>query len=156
MTTKRAPARKREALLRGLSKRCPHCGDGPLFAKRAALHSHCSACRLKFQLNSGDSWAFLIFVDRAVLIFPIVAALYFGLFEIGILTFLAFTVSLTGFFVLTTPNRYGFCVALDYLMRVYWGDQSDVLLELPPAKERTVGEPCDKSLRDPHESEVDG
>lgn len=149
MTTKQAPTRKRDALLRGLSKRCPHCGDGPLFAKGATLHSHCAACRLKFQLNSGDSWAFLLFVDRAVLVFPIVAAIYFGLFEIGISTFLAVTASLIGFFVLTTPNRYGFCVALDYLTRVHWGDPSDVLPDLPPARERTVEEPSDKPLRDP-------
>ena len=103
--------------------------------KGATLHSHCSACRLKFQLNSGDPWAFLIFTDRVVVVFPIIAAIYFGFFNSGIAVFLAFTASLIGFFVLTTPNRYGFCVALDYLSRVYWGDPSDVLPELPIAKE---------------------
>ena len=141
VATTRAPIKKREALLRGLSKRCPHCGDGPLFAKGADLHSHCSACRLKFQRSSGDPWVFLLFIDRAVIVFPIVAAIYFGLFNSGILVFLAFAASLIGFFVITTPNRYGFCVALDYLTRVYWGDPSDVLPEPGPVTERKVGEP---------------
>ena len=121
---KRAPTRKRDALLRGLTKRCPHCGVGPLFVKGAALHPHCSACDLKFQLNSGDPWAFLLFIDRAAVVFPIVVAVYFGLFKLGLPVFLAFTASLVGLFVLTTPNRYGFCVALDYLTRVDWGDRS--------------------------------
>ena len=135
VTTGRAPTRKREALLRGLSTRCPHCGEGPLFVKGAAIHSHCSACGLKFQRNPGDPWAFLILTDRVVVVFPIVAAIYFGFFNSGITVFLVFTALLIGFFVLTTPHRYGFCVALDYLTRVYWGDPSDVLPKLPPAKE---------------------
>ena len=130
-TTERVTATKRQALLRGLSKRCPHCGEGPLFEKRATLHQRCSACDLQFQLNPGDSWAFLVFVDRAAVVFPIVVAVYFDLFNLGLPLFLAFTTLLAGLFVLTTPNRYGFCLALDYLTRVRWGDASDILPELP-------------------------
>ena len=29
--------------------------------------------------------------------------------------------------ILTTPNRYGFCVALDYLVRAYWPETDDPL-----------------------------
>lgn len=143
---KRPPDKKRTVLLRGLSKRCPHCGDGPLFKRGANLHSHCSGCNLKFQLNPGDPWAFLLFIDRAAVVFPIVVAIYFGLFKLGLPVFLAFTAALVGVFVVTTPNRYGFCVALDYLTRVYWGDPSDVLPELPArVKERGAETPGARS-----------
>ncbi len=132
---KRTRTSKRDALIRGLRKRCPHCGDGPLFRKGAALHPRCSACGLKFQLNPGDPWAFLLLIDRAAVVFPIIVAIYFGLFKLGFLVFSSFILVLVVSFVVTTPNRYGLCVALDYLTRVYWGDPSDVLPELPPARD---------------------
>lgn len=138
---KRAATRKRDALLRGLRKRCPHCGEGPLFERGAALHARCSACSLKFQLNPGDPWAFLLLIDRAAVVFPIVVAVYFGLFKLGMGVFFAFTGSLVALFVATTPNRYGFCVALDYLTRVYWGDPSDVLPEVPARSSATHRDP---------------
>ena len=51
------------ALRRGLHKRCPHCGRGPLFSGWTQL-DRCAACGLVFARNAGDTWAFTIIGDR--------------------------------------------------------------------------------------------
>ncbi len=51
------------ALRRGLRKRCPHCGEGPLFSGWSHLE-RCSVCGLVFVRNPGDTWAFTIIGDR--------------------------------------------------------------------------------------------
>ena len=45
------------ALRRGLSRRCPHCGQGALFSGWSHL-DRCSACGLVYERNPGDTWAF--------------------------------------------------------------------------------------------------
>src|ERR1044071_8255668 len=44
---------------RGLAKRCPRCGDGPIFRRWYTLHHQCSACQLPFESSEGDTWAFM-------------------------------------------------------------------------------------------------
>jgi hypothetical protein len=82
---------------------------------------------LRFLRNQGDPWAFLLIVDRAVFVFPIIVALYFGLFQADFWTLFIFFVSVGLMFVLSTPNRYGLCIAMDYWTRLHWGDPSDEL-----------------------------
>jgi len=64
------------ALRRGLRKRCPHCGEGPLFSAWSHL-DHCSVCGLVFVRNPGDTWAFTIIGDRLPVGLMIVLV-YFG------------------------------------------------------------------------------
>ena len=47
------------ALRRGFRKRCPHCGEGPLFSGWSQFE-RCSICGLVFTRNPGDTWAFTI------------------------------------------------------------------------------------------------
>jgi uncharacterized protein (DUF983 family) len=68
----------RRALARGWRKRCPHCGQGPLFAGRWTHLERCSHCGLVFERNPGDTWAFTIVGDRLP-IAAIVVVIYFGL-----------------------------------------------------------------------------
>src|SRR5213079_2810099 len=51
------------ALRRGLRKRCPHCGEEPLFSGWSQFE-RCSICGLVFTRNPGDTWAFTIVGDR--------------------------------------------------------------------------------------------
>ena len=109
-------------LWRGLTRRCPRCGIGELYEGWSKVRERCSNCGVRYVRNQGDPWFFLLVLDRAVLLFPIVAALFFGLHRAHIVLFVAVCVLATLGFALTTPNRYGICLALDYLTRVRWGD----------------------------------
>jgi uncharacterized protein (DUF983 family) len=117
------------ALVRGSTRRCPHYGRGPLFKRRwrILLYDRCPTCGLTYLRNYGDLWAFLLFIDRVAFIFPLVAALYFRMYELGVLVFGAFAVGVISLLIPTTPNRYGLCFALDYLVRARWPEGNDPL-----------------------------
>ena len=65
------------ALRRGVSKRCPHCGEGPIFSGWAHQLERCAVCGLVYERNPGDTWAFAIFGDRLPLA-VIIVLIYFG------------------------------------------------------------------------------
>lgn len=109
--------KKSTAILRGMRKRCPNCGEGRLFKKWTQINDYCPACHIKLLENYGDPWAFLLFIDRALFVFPLIVGLYFGLHKYSLALFTGLSVVLVIFFILTTQNRYGCCVALDYLTR---------------------------------------
>jgi uncharacterized protein (DUF983 family) len=116
------------ALARGLRRRCPHCGRGPLFSGWATHLERCDRCGLVFEPNSGDTWAFTILLDRIPLGL-LVVLVYFSVFRthrtIGYATFVAIALA----FVVLSPNRWGFGIAVNYLQRVYWPEPGD---SLPP------------------------
>ena len=105
------------ALRRGISRRCPHCGEGRLFQGWSHHLERCSVCGLVYERNPGDTWAFTVIGDRLP-IAAIVALIYFGFGRshpiLGVATFLALGVLL----VWTAPNRWGVGIALHYLSRV--------------------------------------
>lgn len=111
------------ALRRGLSKRCPHCGQGRLFS---AWHhvEQCPVCGLVYERNPGDTWAFTILGDRLP-VAAIIILLYFGVVRLhrlwGLLAILLVLLAL----IWTSPNRWGAGIALHYLSRIYWPDPSD-------------------------------
>jgi hypothetical protein len=112
------------ALGRGWRKRCPHCGQGAIFAGFARHLERCSVCGLVYEKNPGDTWAYTVFGDR-VPVALLIALVYFGIFRghraLGIAAFV-------GVFILffwTSPNRWGVGIAIHYLTRVYWPDDAD-------------------------------
>jgi uncharacterized protein (DUF983 family) len=111
------------ALRRGLLKRCPHCGQGPLFAGWHHL-DRCQVCGLVYERNPGDTWAFTVIGDRLP-VAAIIGLLYFGFGRshrvLGLGAFAVMGVLL----VLTAPNRWGVGIALHYLSRVTWPDPGD-------------------------------
>jgi uncharacterized protein (DUF983 family) len=119
----------RAALGRGLSKRCPHCGKGPLFSGFAHHLERCSVCGLVYERNPGDTWAFTIIGDRLP-VAAIIVMIYFGIGRshplLGIATFIV----LGALLVWTAPNRWGAGIALHYLSRVVWPDPAD---PIPPS-----------------------
>jgi uncharacterized protein (DUF983 family) len=118
-----------QAIRRGLRKRCPHCGQGPLFAGWFKHLPQCSHCGLVFEKNPGDTWAFTELGDRLPLALG-VAVVYFGFVRyhvaFGLLLLAVVLLLLIG----TAPNRWGVGIALDYLSRAYWADPND---PLPPS-----------------------
>jgi uncharacterized protein (DUF983 family) len=117
------------ALRRGLKKRCPHCGRGPLFSGWSH-YRRCSICGLVFVPNPGDTWAFIVIGDRLP-IGAVIVLIYFGVVRshpVPGMTLMAVVAALA---IWTTPNRWGAGIALHYLSRVYWPDSTDPIP--PPA-----------------------
>ena len=116
------------AIGRGLSRRCPHCGQGALFEGWSRHLERCPVCGLVYERNPGDTWAFTIIGDRLP-IAAIVVMIYFGIGRthqvLGVLAFAVLGVLL----VWTAPNRWGAGIALHYLSRVFWPDPEDPVPE---------------------------
>ena len=115
------PAGLPHFLARGARKRCPRCGVGDMFERWTRMRESCPHCGLVYLEDRGDPWAFLMLIDRAVFIFPLVVALYFGLHRSSLAWFVGFGVALGVVFVLTTPNRYGASVGLVHWARWRFG-----------------------------------
>ncbi|HWF84099.1 MAG TPA: hypothetical protein VG222_04615 [Vicinamibacterales bacterium] len=108
---------------RGLRKRCPHCGVGPLFAGWNQIE-RCAHCGLVFEPHEGDTWFFTIIGDRLPVAVAIVVVYFnLGAFShlLGALAFGAIVIAL----IWTTPNRWRAGIALHYLSRVFWPDPAD-------------------------------
>ena len=118
------PPRKRVILKHGLLRRCPRCGEGRLFERWLKLRDGCPACGLRYLINQGDPWAFLLVVDRFFLL-ALIVIIYFKLWPRSLSGVVAIFAVVIAAFVLTMPQRYGLCVALDYWTRTRWGDPAD-------------------------------
>jgi len=120
------------ALRRGIRKRCPHCGEGPIFSGWAHHLERCPVCGLVYERNPGDTWAFTIIGDRLP-IAVIIVMIYFGIGRSRpMLGLIAFGV-LGALLVWTAPNRWGAGIALHYLSRVFWPDPADPVPASPAA-----------------------
>jgi len=110
-----APTPVGVALRRGLRRRCPRCGVGPLFRRGIKTYERCPSCDLQYQRDRGDTWLFMIITDRIPILFGI-AAVYFGFrpeTPMGIATFfLVIAVPV----IATLRERQGMALALDYLV----------------------------------------
>jgi uncharacterized protein (DUF983 family) len=124
MTQTDPTPRLRSVLWRGLRCKCPRCGNGPLFRRWIITYERCSSCNLLFQRNYGDTWIFLLILDRIPILFGI-AAIYFGFRATNWIGATLFTIALAAPLVATMRNRQGLALALDYLSRVYLPDPSD-------------------------------
>jgi uncharacterized protein (DUF983 family) len=112
------------ALARGLCRRCPQCGKGALFARWAEHLASCSHCGLVYERNPGDTWAFTIIGDRLPVAVGVVAV-YLGVFRYHRWLGIGALVLLAALIIWTAPNRWGAGIALHYLSRLYFPDESD-------------------------------
>jgi uncharacterized protein (DUF983 family) len=111
-------------LRRGLRRRCPRCGVGPLFKRWIEAHERCSACGVLLQRDYGDVWLFLLLVDR-IPIFLAIVILYFGFRSTHWFGGTTFFVILFIPIVATMRERQGLAFALDYLSRIWFPDAAD-------------------------------
>ena len=119
----------RTALRRGVRKRCPHCGQGPLFSGWSHVE-RCSVCGLVFARDPGDTWAFTIIGNR-VPVAAMIALIYFGVVRSHPTLGVTLLVVLAALVIWTARARWGVAIALHYLSRVYWPDPADPIP--PPA-----------------------
>jgi uncharacterized protein (DUF983 family) len=122
-------------LRRGLRRRCPRCGEGPLFRRGIRPHQRCSACDLLYQRDYGDTWIFIILTDRIPILFGI-AAVYFGFHPQTWPAIVGFFVALALPLLATMRQRQGLALALDYLSRVHFTNPDDEIA--PPAPRRVA------------------
>jgi len=118
-------------LWRGMRRRCPHCGEGRVFKGWLKLHDRCPACGLQLLNDQGDLWAYLVAVDRALFIFPLVIMIYFRLYNPNSVWYYAFSIALLVGFIYTLPHRNGMSLGVDYLIRRRHGDLAG---KAPPAQ----------------------
>ena len=121
----------RTVLARGMRRRCPQCGQGKVFKGWLKLHDRCDVCGLQFLNNQGDLWAYLVAVDRALFIFPLIIMIYFRLYNPHSVWYYAFCGALVVGFFYTLPHRNGMSLGVDYLIRRKHGDlvPKDALVE---------------------------
>jgi uncharacterized protein (DUF983 family) len=115
-----------KTLSNGLRRRCPRCGDGPLFRRGIQTYDRCSSCDLLFERNYGDTWIFTIITDR-IPIFAGIVILYFGWRATHWMAATAFFVAMAVPLIATVSHRQGLALALDYLSRLKFPDPSDEL-----------------------------
>jgi uncharacterized protein (DUF983 family) len=105
-----------QAIGRGARRRCPRCGQGPIFERFIDVRDRCPSCGFVFEEKSGDTWGFWVLLDRVFLVIPIVLIL------LGFATSsLRLRLLLIGLLLIpliaTMPHRQGVAIALDYLFR---------------------------------------
>ena len=93
---------------------CPACGEVILFLNWFKMKEKCDTCDTYFIEKNGDNWFFLVFIDRAFFIFPIVIMLYFSFSKVY---FIICSFIIILIFIFTTPLRLGISLTFDYYMR---------------------------------------
>jgi uncharacterized protein (DUF983 family) len=114
----------KQALLRGLRRRCPRCGEGQIFRRWLEINERCSHCNLIYQPDHGDTWFFLIITDRIPLLFGI-AIVYFGFSMATWVAPVGFFFAMAVPLIATVRQRQGMAIALDYLVRIWTGQSED-------------------------------
>ena len=112
-------------LWRGAQRRCPQCGHGPVYVGWLKLHEHCSHCHLKYLADEGDLWAYLVLIDRAAFLFPLVVLIYFRLNNPATRWFYVSSGLIAFGLIYTLPHRNAMGLALDYLVRRKYGDLAE-------------------------------
>jgi uncharacterized protein (DUF983 family) len=104
-------------LARGVRKKCPQCGQGPLFKRYNIMYDNCSVCGLKYLEDEGALFGYLFLVDRALFIFPLVVMIFFRSYVPNAYWFYVACVVLIFFAIYTVPHRTGVSLALSYHVR---------------------------------------
>ena len=119
-------------LWRGMHRRCPQCGQGKVFKGWLRLRERCDVCGLQLLNNQGDLWVYLVAVDRALFIFPLIIMIYFRLYNPYSMWYYVFSIGLLVGFLYTLPHRNGISLGVDYLIRRKHGDLSEKEPANPP------------------------
>jgi len=112
-------------LWRGLRKRCPQCGVGNLFESWYTVHDSCRHCQLDFVANQSNTWAFM-YISTACLTGLIVAGMIFFRPENLFMGRTAIAALAILFIVFTLPHRKGIATALEYLIELKWGHDTNI------------------------------
>ncbi|MBR52893.1 hypothetical protein CMK19_03885 [Candidatus Poribacteria bacterium] len=94
----------------GLKGLCVECREANITKGYFRIKEYCKACGAKVEKNNGDSWAFLIFIDRAVFLFPLIVALFFRL---NLKVFIILSILVTACMALFTSKRLSLSIAIE-------------------------------------------
>tara|TARA_B100000427_G_C15395883_1_gene545435 strand:- start:157 stop:492 length:336 start_codon:yes stop_codon:yes gene_type:complete len=100
-------------LKNALSGLCPLCGQDNLFLSWSKMKERCGSCDAIFIEKNGDNWFFLLIVDRALFIFPIIVAYYFNIEPYTLITI---SILLLILFITLTPFRLTLTLILEHLL----------------------------------------
>ena len=89
------------------------------------MHERCERCGLKYLANEGDLWAYLILIDRALFLFPLVVMIYFRLNNPDSIWTWIMSGALLCAFIYTLPHRNAISLGIDYVIRRKWGDLAE-------------------------------
>jgi uncharacterized protein (DUF983 family) len=105
-----------QAIWRGMRRRCPRCGRGPIFERWITVRDRCESCGLRFEERAGDTWGFWVLLDRVFVAIPLVVLL-FGFATASLRLRLLLIGLLLVPLIATMPHRQSIAIALDYLLR---------------------------------------
>ena len=104
-----------QALRRGLSGRCPRCGQGRLYEKPFQFSDTCAECALPFEPKAGDHFGLIYLTTAAVTVlgFTLVITLRP---QMGWPAKVAFVGVGVAVMLASFPFRKGLAIAVDYLV----------------------------------------
>lgn len=124
-------------LWRGMRRRCPKCGEGAVNDGWVKMHDHCPVCGLKYLADQGDLLVYLVALDRALFVMPLIVMIYFRLYIPDSVWFYILAAVLIVGFIYTLPHRNGMSLGADYFIRRKWGDLAES--NLPHKPDRPPG-----------------
>lgn len=105
-------------VIRGMRKRCPRCGEGPLFKRLNIMHDRCAACGVQYLQDQGDVFGYLFVLDRVLFLVPLIGMVFLRLWVPNANWFYVVWAIAMIALVFTLPQRTGISVALDYWVRL--------------------------------------
>ena len=119
MTASGAPATPslQTLLARGARRRCPRCGEGPLFKRLNVMHERCAACGLRYLEDQGDLFGYLFVLDRVLFVVPLIGMVFLRVYVPTASWFYVVWAVLMVAVVVTLPQRTGMSIAFDYWLR---------------------------------------
>jgi uncharacterized protein (DUF983 family) len=110
---------------RALRKRCPQCGEGPLFCSFVRLHEACASCGLRYRRESGSQTGAMYFCAAVTELFAaaLALALYFFTDWSTPLALGVGTALVLGFGYAFLPVSMAFWTAVEYSTDVSNGER---------------------------------
>ncbi|PTX56883.1 uncharacterized protein (DUF983 family) [Litoreibacter ponti] len=108
------------AILRGWRRRCPSCGQGPLFSSYLKVRDECPVCSAHMSHHRADDGpAYLTILIVGHLMAPLMLWTFFEFEPDPLLVFAVFTVGCVGLSLYLLPRLKGLIVGLQWAKRMH-------------------------------------
>ena len=108
------------ALLKGLSRKCPRCGNGPLFSGYLSVRESCDACGQEFHHHRADDmppWMTILIVGHIVVPLMLITATDYNWPDWVHMTLWPALVLILSLAIL--PFAKGFVIALQWALKMH-------------------------------------
>ena len=114
------------ALWRGWRRKCPNCGQGPLFKGYLAVHANCPVCREDFTPQRADDGpAYLTILIVGHLLAPLLYSVFVAFRPDPLVFFTVFAVGAVALSLYLLPRLKGLIIALQWSRRLHGFGTSD-------------------------------